>query len=300
MNSITHKLRRLMNPGAVKYKLAPSDLSQARRKYAYKPDSKDPRDKVVGELLAKPAEELKLPPTFTLEKFLGPVKDQGELGSCTGNAYAGIREFLAKKYEKQDVILSALYIYYREREMEGTISEDAGAEPRDGCRALVKFGVCDEQHDPYLIQNFTQPPTEQMDEDASEFKVGAYHRARSVDEIKSGIVSGYCPSIGFDVFQSFEDEATAQTGELKFPVSPDEQPIGGHEVLAFGYDDNHSCSDGSSGAFQIRNSWGPGWGLNGNFWMPYNYVDAYVSDIWFAHLGKPWKPSGKITFKRKN
>lgn len=302
MNSLTHKLRRMTM--GTQYKLAPSDLSPSGRKYAYKPDSKDVRDLVVAEHVPIPT---KLPPAFSLADFLGAVKDQGQLGSCTGNAYAGIREFLAKKYQKEDVKLSPLYIYYREREYENSVSEDSGAEPRDGCRTLVNFGVCTEEHDPYLIENFTQKPTEQMDEEAADFKIGAYHRARSVDEIKTGLASGYCPSIGFDVFESFEDTDTAQTGELKFPADG-EQPIGGHEVYAFGYDDNHSCLDGSTGALQIRNSWGEGWGVSmtpdgvrGNFWMPYTYVDQHVSDIWFIHLGKPWKPKGvgKITFKNK-
>ena len=287
--SLSHKIRRLVNPGAHPYKLAPTDVSPAGRKYGFKPDSKDPRDLVVAEHVDVPT---RLPASFSLENFLGQVKDQGDLGSCTGNAYAGIREFLAKKYEKKTVQLSPMYIYYRERVLEGTTQEDAGAEPRDGCKVLVNFGVCDEVDDPYLIQNFTLPPTAAMDADAVNFRAGAYHRARSVDEIKTGIISGYCPSIGFDVFQSFESQETATTGHMTFPA-PDEQPIGGHEVYAFGYDDTVECTDGSSGALQIRNSWGPGWGQQGNFWMPYTYVDAHVSDIWFVHLGKPWKPKTK-------
>lgn len=294
MNSIKHQLRRIV--GATRYKLAPSDLSPAGRKYAYKPDSKDVRDLVVGEHdITQPK---KMPASFSLAQYLGTVKDQGQLGSCTGNAYAGIMEFLKKK-QKQAVQLSPMYIYYREREMEGTVNEDSGAEPRDGCKSLVKFGVCTEEHDPYLVSNFTNAPTEQMDEDAADYKIGAYHRARSVDEIKTGIVSGYCPSIGFDVFAGFESDTTATTGEMSFPADG-EQPIGGHEVYAFGYDDEHPCGDGTKGALEIRNSWGAGWGQVGNFWMPYTYVDQHVSDIWFIHQGKPWKPAGKITFRQQN
>ncbi|NIF05192.1 C1 family peptidase [Chryseobacterium sp. Tr-659] len=39
---------------------------------------------------------------------------------------------------------------------------------------------------------------------------------------------------------------------------------GGHAVTVIGYDDNKQ-------AFKVQNSWGTGWGVNGYFWIDYNF-----------------------------
>ena len=53
---------------------------------------------------------------------------------------------------------------------------------------------------------------------------------------------------------------------------PKERQLGGHAVLAVGYDDPTS-------RFIVRNSWGDKWGNAGYFTMPYDYLtDANLSD----------------------
>lgn len=54
-----------------------------------------------------------------------------------------------------------------------------------------------------------------------------------------------------------------------------EDMVGGHCVALVGYDDERK-------AFLVRNSWGTGWGLNGYFWMPYEYVlnTNLCADFW--------------------
>ena len=43
-------------------------------------------------------------------------------------------------------------------------------------------------------------------------------------------------------------------------------PVGGHAVLAVGYDNEHRRR------FTVRNSWGAGWGDGGYFYLPYAYL----------------------------
>ena len=60
---------------------------------------------------------------------------------------------------------------------------------------------------------------------------------------------------------------------------PGEQVMGGHAVLAVGYDDKQ-------GRFIIRNSWSAQWGMQGYFTMPYDYLlnENLSDDFWTVRL----------------
>jgi C1A family cysteine protease len=76
------------------------------------------------------------------------------------------------------------------------------------------------------------------------------------------------------VYESFESQAVAQSGQVPMPA-PNEQTVGGHAVLAVGYDDTKQV-------FLVRNSWGSGWGMQGYFTLPYAYLSAtnLTNDMW--------------------
>jgi C1A family cysteine protease len=63
---------------------------------------------------------------------------------------------------------------------------------------------------------------------------------------------------------------------------PGESVVGGHAVVAVGYND-------AKQAFIIRNSWGPHWGMKGYSPMPYPHLmDPNLSDdFWTIHLFEP-------------
>src|SRR5512135_2153560 len=106
----------------------------ARYSYGYIPDAQDDRD-LMFQAARPPA--VPLPPSVDLRKFCSPVRDQGQLGSCTGFAIAaGLREFLLIKIGAPLVPLAPLFVYYEERFIEHTVSQDAGAQPRDGLKVL--------------------------------------------------------------------------------------------------------------------------------------------------------------------
>ena len=66
----------------------------------------------------------------------------------------------------------------------------------------------------------------------------------------------------------------ARTGVLEMP-GPKEKQVGGHAVVAVGYDN-------PSQRFIVRNSWGRSWGQKGYFTMPYGYVTNFqlAQDFW--------------------
>jgi C1A family cysteine protease len=69
-------------------------------------------------------------------------------------------------------------------------------------------------------------------------------------QMQGCLASGYPFVFGFTVYESFESDTVAQTGIVPMPAQG-EQVLGGHCVVAVGYDDTQR-------RFIVRNSWGTG------------------------------------------
>ena len=220
-----------------------------------------------------------LPAMVDLTSDFGPVYDQGQLGSCTGNALAAAFEFDLLKQNLPDFIPSRLFIYYNERRLEGTVSSDSGAQIRDGVKTLVRQGVCPETAWPYDITKFADKPSAACYTDALTHQATSYQRVpRTLEQMKGCLAEGFPFVFGFTVYDSFESQDVAKTGVVPMP-SPDESVLGGHAVVAVGYDD-------ADERFRVRNSWGIGWGQEGYFTMPYAYLtdSGLAADFWTLRL----------------
>ncbi len=209
------------------------------------------------------------------DKAMPPVYEQGGLGSCTAHAIAAAVDFTNYKQSKRFITPSRLWIYYQERVLEDTVRQDAGAQLRDGMKAVSKLGVCPETDWPYDIAAFARKPPKKSYTSALEDRVLRYEAApQDLFGLKSVLASGIPVVFGFSVYESFELNAVAKTGVLAMP-SPKESMIGGHAVLMVGYNDKVD-------RFLVRNSWGSGWGKGGYFEMPYQYPTnpSLASDFW--------------------
>jgi C1A family cysteine protease len=239
-------------------------------RYGWRPDKPDRRDRRLVRRL-----NVALPPYVDLTPLMPPVYDQGELGSCTGNAIAGAIEYARKKQGLADFVPSRLFIYYNERDIEGTVSSDAGAEIRDGVKSVVSLGACGETDWPYDISQFTAKPSDQCYAAAKTDLVTRYARVdQTLDGLRDCLAAGFPVVFGFTVYESFESGAVASSGIVPMPGT-DESVLGGHAVVMVGYDDDRQT-------FIVRNSWGPGWGRAGYFLMPYAYPTGgdLASDFW--------------------
>jgi len=246
-------------------------------RYGWIRDLPDLRD----HLYATPPEFLvKLPSSVDLRSQCPAVYDQGQLGSCTANAIAAALEFDQMKEEQSNVFVpSRLFIYYNERVMEGTVNEDSGAQIRDGIKSVGKQGDCPETLWPYDIKKFAVKPPDKCYQQALKFKAVQYQRLSQIlNQLKGCLASGYPFVFGFTVYESFESQQVAQTGHASMPL-PKETVVGGHAVMAVGYDDSQNW-------FIVRNSWGDGWGLKGYFTLPYAYLleQNLASDFWTIRL----------------
>ena len=247
------------------------------KRFGWVPDLPDHRD----HLYAAPVVALRaLPARVDLRNQCPPVYDQGQLGSCTANGVAAAMQFdRMKQHVQPDFIPSRLFIYYNERVMEGTVNSDSGAMIRDGIKSVAAQGDCPESEWPYDITKFTNKPTPPCYTDARKYKAIQYQRvARNLNQMKGCLASGYPFVFGFTVYDSFESPQVAQTGVVPIPAST-EQVLGGHCVVAVGYDDAQQ-------RFIVRNSWGTDWGMQGYCTMPYAYVtDANLADdFWTIRL----------------
>ena len=213
-----------------------------------------------------------LPQCVDLRSKCPPVYDQGELGSCTANALAAAYEF----DEKNTFAPSRLFIYYNERVLEGSVSEDSGALISDGIKTLQKYGVCPENMWPYNVSQFTKQPSYKCYNNALNNKaLVCKNIQQNLTAMKTALASGFPFVCGISVYEKFESEEVAKTGIVSLPDINNEKSLGGHAVLCVGYDDNKHV-------WIMRNSWGPLWGMNGYFTLPYEYLinPDLSSELW--------------------
>jgi C1A family cysteine protease len=243
----------------------------------WEPDEIDLRDLAYYDHAYRVERAQVLPPSVDLRAQCPAVYDQGQLGSCTANAIAGNLEFLQMKQQQPSPFTpSRLLIYYDERLMEGTVSQDAGAQIRDGIKSVAKQGACPESEWPYDIARFATKPSKKCYTDALQHQALSYQRITGLPQMKASLAAGYPFVFGFLVYESFESQEVADTGVMPIPVHG-EQLLGGHAIMAVGYDD-------ASQRLLIRNSWGTEWAgpMAGYFTMPYSYAanSKYCSDFW--------------------
>lgn len=232
-----------------------------------KPDFRDFKYKPRGIYGARPS-------IIDLQSLCTPVFNQGQIGSCTGNALAGAYEFLEKSEREVFIKASRLFIYWNERALEDDTNQDAGAEIRNGIKTLYQKGVCSEKtwlYEPDLL--FKVPPRWAYGE-AYHHKIAIYERLdnENINDLKDVLYTGFPFVFGFSVYSSFDD--IGSNGIMPMP-SPNEQVEGGHAVMCVGYNDDIQM-------FKVRNSWGSEWGHEGYFYMPYKFMTStdYCDDFW--------------------
>ena len=211
--------------------------------------------------------------------------------NCTANAIAAAVEFDMRKQGLNAFTPSRLFIYYNERAIEGKVAFDSGAMLRDGIKSVARWGDCPESLWPYEdvmadsegrfppgARAATRPPQRCYDEAVKHQALNYRSVTQNLADMKGCLAEGFPFVFGFTVYESFESDEVRRTGIVPMPQQG-EAPQGGHAVLAVGYDDA-SC------LFIVRNSWGPGWGAAGYFFMPYAYLldDNLATDFWTIRL----------------
>jgi len=234
----------------------------------------DPRDFIYRAIVK--AE--KLPAQFSRRDEYGPVRDQGRYGACVGFASAAVKDNQESRNYSEIIVTSPLFIYATCKKMDG-IPNTEGTYPRVAMKVLKSTGVCEEKDFPYSRMEWPNipKPDSQLSDKAGKFKIGAYARVQTIDEVKQAIVRDGPVLAGVLVCENF---LTPDNGYIDLPEG---KVLGGHAICVIGYND--TMSNGKHiGFFEVRNSWGKSWGDKGYCWIPYDFFESRADtgmSYWF-------------------
>ena len=245
---------------------------------------------------------LGLPASVDLRPWCSPIENQGSLGSCTANAGVGIVEYFERKAFGKHIDASRLFLYKVTRNMLHWTG-DTGAFLRSTMGAMALFGVPPEEYWKYVEADYEKEPPAFCYAFAQNYQAINYFRLDPAGTAKDALlnrikiyIAHKVPSMfGFTVFSSYSQASS--TGKLPYPTRG-EKIVGGHAVVAVGYDDNVTIKNSypggveTKGALLIRNSWGTGWGDKGYGWLPYEYVLNGLAVDWWSLMKNEWVDTG--------
>ena len=250
------------------------------RGLGYIADSPDPRDILLGSVVAG---DDPLPSVASLAVHEHPTLDQRASQACVGFAVAqGI-------YTRWGVLgsppylPSATFIWWLARKAQGTNLQDAPTGLREAFKAVRLLGAAREtswsHQAPQMVASFQPPLSAFRDAYDARFPLAYYRLSQGTVRRRYDFMLAISKGRPV-VFGTLVDRAFCNLG-FHGALQPFDaaQAIGGHALVATGYDDR-----GIIGA----NSWGVGWGNHGSFRLSWSWLaTSLVVDAWAVDCQLP-------------
>lgn len=209
--------------------------------------------KYVKSLRSQPAPPNPPPPNVTAKTWDDPrsTLNQGHTNHCVGNGCAqwGNTSPVNDDYAEAD----AAKIYYAAKVIDGDPGGENGTYVRSGMKVL---------------QNMK--------------RLAAYARPSTLADLSGWILTKGPVTVGTNWYESmFTLDADKRAPIDESVICPETgKPVaGGHCYLVLGYDSGRGGRE-----FECLNSWGPGWGANGHFYLSQADVERLV----FSEGGEAW------------
>lgn len=241
-------------------------------------DVYDLRDRVYNPRL------LRLPLRYDHRTVLRvPVRDQGDLGACTGFAMATVVNYLlAEKRKPYDASPRFLYENAK-RYDEWRGAEYEGSSIRGAMKGFLRHGVCAERDAEYAPSdedpNHPFPPLPPAAyREADKHPLGAYYRitTSSINDLQSAILETGAILASAQTHGGWDDPGPDGGPLARIAWKVGRKQEGGHAFALVGYD-----GDG----FIVHNSWGTEWGTKGFAHLSYEDWLASSMDAWVAQIG---------------
>ncbi len=233
------------------------------------------------------AQGFDLPSSFDLRdidghSYIGDIRNQGQCGSCWAFGTLAAAESVWNRtynlYDDQAIDLSESFLVWSLSPLyDGMAGCDGGilSDPMD---AMLEYGVPLEADFPYTITD----PGEDLHWDASRYTFQSWYSIPTNDiettrRVLSSIGAVTAAIQAENGFRAYTDGVFEDANRT--PQDIDLMGNMNHAIALVGWDDNPDDSD--MGAWILRNSWGPDWGLDGYMWVRYtsmrvNLLEKYI------------------------
>lgn len=221
-----------------------------------------------------------LPEKISLLKYAPKRLNQGQQGSCVAwaSAYAARTILEAQRTGKDpnEVKFSPAFMYNQISLNKRTCQ---GSYIKLAMDNMMGIGAVPFNDFKYDDRSCNKEPNQQLKAQAQAYKIKGFQRLTEEDNtyairemlsIKQNLAKGSPVIIGMMVGGSFMRNMNGV--DVWRPTESDysQRNFGGHAMCIIGYDD---YKDG--GAFQIMNSWGTEWGVDGIGWVRYTDFKAF-------------------------